>query len=119
MTIETSMSSPTPAPLSGRGQTLRKIRSQFSEAVLNRSLTPNDFLQRYSAAIDDWLGAIFDAATRQRPRGCALVAVGGYGRGELYPGSDLDLVLVHHTRRDYQRVAHEIWYEIWDGGIRL
>ncbi|MBV8961236.1 MAG: [protein-PII] uridylyltransferase, partial [Actinobacteria bacterium] len=49
----------------------------------------------------------------------ALVAVGGYGRRELCPGSDLDLVLVHAGRRDIGEVADRIWYPIWDSGVRL
>ncbi|MBV8960061.1 MAG: [protein-PII] uridylyltransferase, partial [Actinobacteria bacterium] len=43
----------------------------------------------------------------------------GYGRRELCPGSDLDLVLVHAGRRDIAEVADRIWYPIWDSGVRL
>ena len=52
-------------------------------------------------------------------QGVALVAVGGYGRRELAPGSDLDVVLVHKGRRDIREVADRLWYPIWDAGIGL
>lgn len=51
--------------------------------------------------------------------GVALVAVGSLGRGELAPGSDLDLVLLHNGRDDVARIADRIWYPIWDSGIGL
>jgi [protein-PII] uridylyltransferase len=62
-------------------------------------------------AIDAWL------ATLQPPEGAALVAVGGLGRRELAPYSDLDLVLVH-TGRPAAELA-EFWYPIWDAGFKL
>lgn len=51
--------------------------------------------------------------------GMALVAVGGYGRGELAPHSDLDVVLVHDEGVDPGAVAAEVWYPLWDSGSRL
>ncbi|GGO19080.1 [protein-PII] uridylyltransferase [Microbispora bryophytorum] len=51
--------------------------------------------------------------------GVALVAVGSLGRGELAPGSDLDMVLLHNGRDDVARIADRIWYPIWDSGIGL
>jgi len=52
-------------------------------------------------------------------RDVALVAVGGYGRRELAPGSDLDVVLVHRGRADIKELADRIWYPIWDSGVSL
>jgi [protein-PII] uridylyltransferase len=52
--------------------------------------------------------------------GVALVAVGGYGREELSPYSDLDVMLVH--AEGYPRVdelAAQIWYPLWDSRTRL
>ena len=54
--------------------------------------------------------------------GVALVAVGGYGRGELSPFSDLDLVLLHSTETPASyagMLAERLWYPIWDSKIRL
>jgi [protein-PII] uridylyltransferase len=73
-------------------------------------------------AYDEWLQAQFadGLALVDRPDGVALVAVGGLGRGELAPHSDLDLVLLHdgHTS-GVAKLADSLWYPIWDGRVGL
>jgi [protein-PII] uridylyltransferase len=49
----------------------------------------------------------------------ALVAVGGLGRRELVPFSDLDLVLVHNGNPDVGKVADALWYPLWDARVGL
>ncbi|MFF9570943.1 [protein-PII] uridylyltransferase [Streptomyces sp. NPDC014685] len=72
---------------------------------------------------DHWLTGLFDTAARQTGvRGAALVAVGGYGRGELSPRSDLDLLLLHDGRAEPAAVAalaDRLWYPVWDLGLAL
>jgi [protein-PII] uridylyltransferase len=69
------------------------------------------------SATDAWLAGLLG----EEPD-VALVAVGGLGRGELAPGSDLDLVLLHRSRRNDSAVANaaeRLWYAVWDAGLRL
>ncbi len=44
----------------------------------------------------------------------ALVAVGGYGRAELAPGSDLDVLLLHDGSACIGTVTETLWYPVWD-----
>ncbi|MET9740214.1 [protein-PII] uridylyltransferase [Streptomyces sp. NPDC006422] len=67
---------------------------------------------------DDWLAQLFGGGVS----GVSLVAVGGYGRGELSPRSDLDLLLLHDGSADPDAVAalaDRIWYPVWDLGLAL
>jgi [protein-PII] uridylyltransferase len=49
----------------------------------------------------------------------SLVAVGSYGRAELCPGSDVDVVLVHDGRTNVAEAADRLWYPLWDAGFVL
>ncbi|HEX8189884.1 MAG TPA: hypothetical protein VF586_16120, partial [Pyrinomonadaceae bacterium] len=51
--------------------------------------------------------------------GCAMVAVGGYGRAELAPFSDLDILFLHSGRRTAhaRRLAEGVLRLLWDAGL--
>ncbi|MEU1401194.1 [protein-PII] uridylyltransferase [Streptomyces sp. NPDC005728] len=87
---------------------------------------------------DDWLTGLFTAAAgeqegaerlpqkdgggrREGLKGVSLVAVGGYGRGELSPRSDLDLLLLHDGSDPsaVAALADRLWYPVWDLGLAL
>src|ERR1700720_269636 len=82
-------------------------------------LAGSAWCKRHADLVDEWLGGLFEQVAGDQTEGAALVAVGGYGRSELCPQSDLDLVLLHHRGSDVIRLADAIWYPIWDAGVRL
>ena len=50
-------------------------------------------------------------------KGLAVAAVGGYGRGELSPGSDLDIVILHQGQFPQEVLAqfvNDLLYPLWD-----
>ena len=70
--------------------------------------------------------ALVDKVVRERwawmPQGVALVAVGGYGRSELFPGSDIDLLILtpDATAQDAIREPLSMLLrDLWDKGLRI
>ncbi len=86
-----------------------------------------EYCQVLAELTDDWVIELFDDAMRTTPPKSgrvAILAIGGYGRGELAPGSDLDLLLVHDVKpkkiaKDLEPTASALWYPLWDSGVKL
>ena len=52
----------------------------------------------------------------------AIAAVGGFGRGELSPGSDLDIAIIHTGALDEQALSdlvNKILYPLWDRNVKV
>ena len=69
---------------------------------------------------DRFLLSLFNDAlgkTGKSRKGLAIAAVGGYGRGELSPGSDLDIVILHQGQFSQSALSdfvNELLYPLWD-----
>lgn len=52
---------------------------------------------------------------------CALIAQGGYGRGELNPYSDVDLLFLYSWKVTpyVESLAETILYTLWDAGLQV
>jgi len=82
-----------------------------------------------SATMDEIVSALFDfAATHAYPRGAsqtseelAIVATGGYGRGLLAPGSDVDLLFLLPYKQTAwsESVVEFLLYLLWDAGFKV
>jgi [protein-PII] uridylyltransferase len=100
--------------------TVPSLAAARAALVADRSLQGVEFTRALAVAADAWLVSLFtQALDGWNEDGIALLATGGYGRGELAPHSDLDLLLVHRERREAPSVADRLWYPIWDEGIKL
>src|SRR5215831_17047959 len=80
--------------------------------------------------VDVLLRYAFDAASSVAARGnggadlpLALIALGGYGRGELNPFSDVDVMLLHQQRAEVsphlEEMVNQILYLLWDSGFKV
>lgn len=90
--------------------------------LVDDALTGSAYTAAHAAAADRFFGELFDAAIVDAAgdaEGIALLAVGGYGRGELWPYSDLDVLLLHDPRRSVDEIADRLWYPVWDRGLKL
>ncbi|MFL6265455.1 MAG: HD domain-containing protein [Actinomycetes bacterium] len=75
--------------------------------------------RRRAAALDNALAALVDTVPLPRSS-VAVVAVGGYGRGEVSPHSDVDLlVLVDDKRRPSPEDLRGLLYPLWDAGFQV
>ncbi|HZJ03349.1 MAG TPA: HD domain-containing protein [Thermoleophilia bacterium] len=61
------------------------------------------------------------AGGRFRQSGLAVVALGGYGRRELGPHSDVDLMLLYGEEESdlVEAAATDLFYPLWDAGLEL
>jgi len=97
------------------------VAGERETIVGDPSLGGREACSALSAATDRWLLDIFvRAEALHRPRGAVtLLAVGGYGRGELAPRSDLDVLLLHETKQTPDAFAGALWYPLWDAGLKV
>jgi len=95
---------------------LKAGRAALETEFRARADTPR-LLTAHARLVDRVIAGIW--GTRGAPMGVALVAVGGYGRGELYPHSDVDvLILLPHALDDEGKAFVERYVGmLWDIGM--
>jgi [protein-PII] uridylyltransferase len=109
----------TEAPAPEAPSTPAGFRAARAALVDDRTVVGRALCGRLTGLTDAWLARLYEEATGGDRPGTALVAVGGHGRGELSPGSDLDLLLLHPPGQDPAALAERLWYPVWDAGLKL
>lgn len=97
---------------------LRNARQALLE---NYAVAPNParYLREHTRVIDEHLCQLWRASGL--PATLALVAVGGYGRAELYPRSDIDLLILLPQDADHimQNLLQALVGQCWDLGLEV
>ncbi|MGZ3538039.1 MAG: [protein-PII] uridylyltransferase [Thermodesulfobacteriota bacterium] len=91
----------------------------MSQAVTNHS-SPKEFLRQHSDMVDGLVRKAFQKAQSQASaQSVCLIAVGGYGRAELAPHSDIDLLLLYSSsqKEALPSLIEKILYPLWDLGL--
>ncbi|MEV6360292.1 [protein-PII] uridylyltransferase [Nocardia asteroides] len=102
---------------------LVKARAQLLDGAGTRNprLDPESLRSALVDLFELWLTSKGNELGITADSGLAVVAVGGLGRREMLPYSDLDLVLLHDDVDPavVSAVADQLWYPLWDAHIKL
>jgi [protein-PII] uridylyltransferase len=106
-----------------------KAGRQAAEALLMEDGSGTACAARLSHLMDEIVRALYDFAAAHVYRSTnpsaaermAVVAVGGYGRGTLAPGSDIDLLFLLPYRQTPwgEQLAEYMLYMLWDLGLKV
>ncbi|HEY6003269.1 MAG TPA: [protein-PII] uridylyltransferase [Anaeromyxobacter sp.] len=95
---------------------------RYIEEVHRAGASGQTVVRLQSAATDRivgvlWARAVEEAAKVRAPSPVSLVALGGYGRRDLAPHSDLDLLVLHSARTPdafVKAASEKLLYALWD-----
>ena len=98
-----------------------KLRAERSAIIetFQADRKPEKLLSHLRQSVDDALTQIWQAF--HLPQNAALVAVGGYGRGELFPCSDVDVLILLDAAPDaaLKLKLEELVRQFWDIGLEI
>jgi [protein-PII] uridylyltransferase len=106
-----------------RLQAYRGLLTSANEALKQRFLHGDSvelLVTDRARIVDKVIVAAWQSFPSAADCGVSLVAVGGYGRGELHPGSDIDLlVLSKKNASSYREIIADFLALLWDIGLEV
>ncbi|HIQ37350.1 MAG TPA: [protein-PII] uridylyltransferase, partial [Desulfocapsa sulfexigens] len=101
---------------------MSKLRTQREtlEELWKKGLSGQSLLSEQSRLADEFITRQFDTvADASTADSVALIALGGYGRSELFPYSDIDLLILfrEEAKEEMEKVTNAVLYPLWDTGL--
>lgn len=97
---------------------IRELQAERERLKEHPGRSGRDLVEALTAAMDAAVRAVWRETVVVEDR-IALVALGGYGRSELCPHSDIDLMVLHAGRGVAPDVGKRLFYELWDAGFKV
>jgi len=90
------------------------------QALWERGLKGRELLIEHTKIVDEFISDAFSACPELNKK-MALVALGGYGRAELFPFSDIDVMLLYAPEVEAQvpAIVESAFYPLWDAGLEV
>lgn len=95
--------------------------NQYLKTTFSPDKPIQSFLLAKSRFIDGLLHALWKRFITHSPEQFALIAVGGYGRQEMFPHSDIDILILFDdstTEEDKEQLGQLCTF-LWDTGLKL
>ncbi len=109
-------------------QAVLQARREGISRRLREGASGTEVVSDFTALVDTVLTGRYRNVVRQwggeSPAGiqhCCLVAVGGYGRRELSPYSDIDVMMLYRTGggKVVQDLSKQVFHHLWDLGFQV
>ncbi len=106
-------------PLLAIRQQIAEQRDKLKAQYQKGKMPADTYLQKHAQLIDKGFKEV--VKTLPLPEGAALCAVGGYGRQELYPFSDIDilLLLAQEPNEEDKSRLESLVQSFWDLGLDI
>ena len=108
---------------------LEKGRSELAQRLADKPSAGHECTAGHAFLTDQLLRVIYDHVTadlypapnRTAAERLAILAVGGYGRSEMAPHSDIDIAFITPMRRApwCEQVIEAMLYLLWDLGLKV
>ena len=103
------------------GRALKDAVLALREDAMKGFSRGDRLVARLSRGVDELVRALFAAVAGDAASDIALCAVGGYGRRELAPYSDIDLLILYAPQFEdrLSDTLNDFLYPLWDSGLKL